>query len=137
MFPSDKQATLLVVDGSELIRSSTSRSLTTLGYHCLTADSGESCLELLGCNKIDLLFLDCALSGKESLELLSFLRQHYPDTPVIMTSSVMSSAEEEDAFSRGAYDYLVTPVNSCRLEITLKKRSLSRKTATRPSSFLR
>ncbi|NTV05469.1 MAG: PAS domain S-box protein [Chlorobiaceae bacterium] len=121
MFPSQKKATLLVVDSNPLSCSSTARFIKTMGYDALMADNGDTCLEYLNSRKIEVLFLDIDISGKNSFEILAYIHDHLPDLPVIMTSSSMSEENESESFSKGAFEYLIKPVNSARLEITIKK----------------
>jgi two-component system NtrC family sensor kinase len=121
MFPSQKKATLLVVDSSPHLCTSTARFIKTMGYDALTADNGDVCVELLSAHKIDVLLLDADLPGKKSVEILSYMHDHLPDLPVIMTSCSPSEQDEAEFFSMGAFEYLSKPVNSVRLEITIKK----------------
>ncbi len=116
-----KKATILVVDGSSLISTSVSLVLKKLGYDVMTADNGDSALELLKSLKIDVLFLEISISREKNQEILSYVHDHLSDLPVIVTSAAMSEKDEADVFKMGAFDYLVNPVNSARLEVTIKK----------------
>ena len=121
MFPSVKKATLLVVDGSPLICASIARVIKKLGYDAITAENGDACLEFLNTLKIEALFLDIAIPGKNGLEILSYVHDHFPDLPVIVISGSMSEGDETESFTAGAFEYLEKPVNNTRLEITIKK----------------
>jgi two-component system, NtrC family, sensor kinase len=121
MFPSRKKATLLVVESSPLLSTSTARFIRTQGYDAITADNGDTCIELLNSTKINALFLDINISGKNGLEVLSYVHDHFPDLPVVMTSSAMSESEETASFAAGAFDYIVKPLNRSRLDNTIKK----------------
>ena len=121
MFSAVIKATILVVEGRSLISTSVSLVIKKLGYDVVTSDNGDSALALLQELKIDVLFLDISISGKKSFEILSYVHDHLPDLPVIVTSYSMSEKDEAEVFKSGAFDYLINPVNSIRLEATIKK----------------
>ncbi len=121
MFSVVKKVTILVVDDCLPVSTSVSLLIKKLGYDVMVADSGGSALELLKSQKIDALFLEISIPGEKSLEILSYVHEHLSDLPVIVTSAAMSEKEEADVFNMGAFDYLVNPVNSARLEVTIKK----------------
>jgi two-component system NtrC family sensor kinase len=121
MFPSKKKATILVVESSQALCTSTARFIKTLGYDAVTADKSDPCMELLNTLKIDVLILDINIEGKNGIEILSYVHDHFPDLSVIITSSSMSEQEEADSFESGAFEYLVKPLNTTRLAVTIKK----------------
>ncbi len=121
MFPSRKKATLLVVESSPLLSTSTARFIRQQGYDAVMADNGESCMEFLKSLKIDVLFLDIAIPGTSGREILAYVHDHFPDLPVIITSTLRSESDEADSFAAGAFDYLIKPINRARLDITIKK----------------
>jgi len=121
MFSAVKKATILVVDAWLPTGASVSLGIKKLGYDVVTIDNGESALELLKSTRIDVLFLDICLPREKSFEILSYVRGHLLDLPVVVISSLMSERDEEDVFKMGAFDYLVHPINSVRLEATIKK----------------
>jgi two-component system NtrC family sensor kinase len=121
MFPSKKKATILVVESCQILCSSTARVIKTLGYDAVTADNGDSCKEILNSSKINVLILDINIEGKSGAAVLPYVHDHFPDLPVIITSSSMSEKEEAESFAAEAFEYLIKPVNPKRLEITIKK----------------
>ena len=121
MFSVVKKVTILVVDDRLPVSTSVSLLVKKLGYDVMVADSGDSALELLKSQKVDAMFLEISIPGEKSLEILSYVHEHLSDLPVIVTSAAMSEKDEADVFKMGAFDYLVNPVNSARLEVTIKK----------------
>jgi two-component system NtrC family sensor kinase len=121
MFSSNKKVTFLVVDGSDLMRASMSQVIKMLGCDVMMADNADTCMEFLNTFKIEVLLLDITISGNNSFEILSYVHDHFPDLSVIMTSGSVSESDEAQSFSMGAFDYLIKPVNSARLEATIKK----------------
>ena len=121
MFSVVKKVTILVVDDHLPVSTSVSLLIKKLGYDVMTADNGDSALELLKSHKIDAMFLEISIPGEKGLEILSYVNEHLSDLPVIVTSFAMSEKDEADVFKMGAFDYLVNPVNSARLEVTIKK----------------
>ncbi len=64
-----------------------------------------------------------------------YVRDHLSDLPVIVTSAAMSENDEADVFKMGAFDYLVNPVNSTRLEVTIKKAIIESERSQQASLF--
>ncbi|NTV92361.1 MAG: PAS domain S-box protein [Chlorobiaceae bacterium] len=116
-----EKPTILVADNCEISLTSITESICEKGYKVITAVNSDDCKDLLGKSKIDLLFLDADIQDDNGIELFSSIRENYPDIPVIMISGSMSSEQEAFFFKMGACEYLIKPVNSVRLDITIKK----------------
>ncbi|NTU97972.1 MAG: PAS domain S-box protein [Chlorobiaceae bacterium] len=120
MSSSEEKATVLVVDDSDIIRLSTSRIVEKLGYHSIVAPDGESCLEILDSRHVDILLLDIHMPKKNGLEVLAYLREHQFTLPVIMISGSSDIEQALESLKKGAYEFLLKPVEPDRLAITIK-----------------
>ncbi|UKS30801.1 response regulator [Paenibacillus sp. HWE-109] len=90
------------------------------GFHVvgIATDSGqaEEQLEVLTPH---LVLLDVYLPGANGLDMLSFIRQHYRETDVIMITAAKEMDAIREAIRGGAFDYIMKPLVFNRLQETL------------------
>ncbi len=120
MQESETKATVLVVDDSATIRTLVSSIVKKSGHTTIMAADGNSCIDILNSHQIDLLLLDVHMPGKTGIEVLSYLRDHHLNIPVIMISGSADIEEAVKALKMGAYDFLLKPVNPDKLTVTVK-----------------
>ena len=79
---------ILIIDDEEMIRDLTENILTRAGFDVLTADSGQSGLELFSENfhQIDLVLLDLTMDDIPGMEILKRIREISPHLPCIISS---------------------------------------------------
>ena len=120
---------ILVVDDEPLISDIIAKSLESEGYGCEVADSSEEALELLKHNRFSLLMSDINLPGKTGIELLSIVKQQYPDIAVIMVTAVDDRKTAIKALQLGAYGFVIKPFDINEIAISavnaLERRKLS------------
>jgi two-component system, NtrC family, sensor kinase len=116
----ETQATVLVADDNALIRSILSSIIKNMGYNPIPAADGNTCIELLHKHQFDLLLLDMNMPGKNGIDVLSYIHNNRFTVPVIMISGSCDIEQAIAALKMGAYDYLIKPVKSHRLETTVK-----------------
>ncbi len=85
------EATILVVDDEESVRTLAALMLQGLGYQTVSADSGEQALQILAnpSARLDLVLLDLTMPGLSGEETLTLLRRDLPDLPVIIMSGML------------------------------------------------
>lgn len=108
-------STVLVVDDEERIRTLISRSLSSEGHSVVSASDGQSALDRLAAEDIDLVLLDLVMPRCNGLTVLSSLRQRRDDTPVIVLSGVTDIAARVQALERGAVDVVAKPFSLVEL----------------------
>jgi two-component system, cell cycle response regulator len=106
---------LLVVDDEETLRSVVSQVLSADGFEVMEAASGEEALEAFRVGSHPLVITDIRMGGMSGIELLNEIKQHNPDTQVVIMTSHASLDTALDAMRAGAYDYLVKPFESLDL----------------------
>jgi putative nucleotidyltransferase with HDIG domain len=109
-FGSGEISRLLVVDDEEPIRTAISRFLRSCGYDVEAAGSGSDALDLLGREKFVLMLCDIRMPGMTGLTLLDHATANDTELAVVMLSAVNDATTATDALAKGAYDYLVKPV---------------------------
>jgi putative two-component system response regulator len=104
-----EKETIMIVDDEDAVRAFLRRVLASKGYHCLEAHSGEEAIDKLKNNRVELVLLDIKMPGKSGLDILSDITGEYPDTAVVMASSITEVQTAINCIKHGAYDYLTKP----------------------------
>jgi len=81
-------ARILLVEDEDAVRTFSTRALTNKGYEVLTAENGESGLEVFQSldKPIDLLITDVMMPGKDGPTLAKEIRESVPDLKIIFIS---------------------------------------------------
>jgi DNA-binding NtrC family response regulator len=125
---------ILLVDDQEEFRSVLSESLASQGYDVMQAANGTALKGMLGETQPDVVLLDLKLPDADGLDLLSALRQTWPDTEVIVLSGYGTLELAVEATKRGAFHFQPKPHNDGLY--TLIERALERKEQTRENNSL-
>jgi len=120
--------TVMVVDDDVNILTSYRIGLNSLGIENVTCcqDSRET-FDILAEQKVDLILLDLVMPYLRGDELLEEIIGDYPTIPVIITTGVDEVKMAVDCMRKGAFDFLVKPVDIDKLEHSVRK-ALSFKT---------
>ncbi|MFN7313606.1 MAG: PglZ domain-containing protein [Bacteroidota bacterium] len=108
--------------------------LTNKGYSVDPVTSGLDAIEACKKKHYDIVFLDENMPGISGLEALNQIKNLHPDVPVVMITKSEEEHIMEDAIGSKIADYLIKPVNSNQILLSLKKildnkRLVSEKTA--------
>src|SRR6201981_2743479 len=113
---------ILVVDDEESIREIVSSMLTTAGYKCHQASSGNEALALLESGeKFELMLSDLMMANLDGIGLLERTKERFPDMPVVMVTAVHDISVALGAIRNGAYDYLLKPFEREQLLATVRR----------------
>ena len=107
----DCQGRILVVDDEESVGRLLLQWLSDEGYqveYAIDFDAVRRCMEQ---QPFDLVTLDIMMPGTDGLEVLGWLREHYPDTGAIMATAVGKLDTVIEAMRQGAFNYLLKPFN--------------------------
>src|SRR5262245_1499997 len=127
---------ILIVDDESGIRDSLRGVLEDDGYKAAEAESGETCLALLGKHEFDVVLLDVWLPGMDGLEVLQKIRDLENPPEVIMISGHGTIETAVRATKLGAYDFLEKPLSIDRT-ISLIKHAIDTKTLRRENRDLK
>jgi len=102
---------ILIVDDEEVVRRSYSRVLS--GAHCRTesAESGEDAMRALARQPFDVVLLDLRMPGQDGITVLKAIKQHWPESEVVVITGYPSVETAKEAVRLGACDYLAKPVD--------------------------
>ncbi|MEO7474330.1 MAG: response regulator, partial [Gemmatimonadales bacterium] len=122
-------ANCLVVDDEPSVRRSLVRMLQAQGFTCFEAGSGREALGVLErMGEAPLVISDMRMPGLDGVGLLEAVREHYPDTSVIMLSGMTETTTAVDCLHMGAADFLLKPISvgelQARVARVLEKRAL-------------
>ncbi|MET0029165.1 MAG: EAL domain-containing protein [Candidatus Thiodiazotropha sp.] len=110
MQPPSPIVRILVVDDEAVIRHSFQDHLEDIGYEVITADNGQTAIELIRQSPPDLVLTDLRMPVMNGLDLIRQSRQLAPDLPIIVISGAGVIGDAIQALRLGAYDYLIKPV---------------------------
>jgi two-component system, OmpR family, KDP operon response regulator KdpE len=99
---------VLVVDDDAQILRAVRTGLQARGYQVSTASNGETALDRLSTESVDLVVLDLSLPGIDGHEVIRRLRT-FSDVPVLILSVRESQDDKVAALDAGADDYLTKP----------------------------
>lgn len=115
MTENKQQPNILIIDDEKDILSTCKVVLEDEGYEVSTAENYNEALDNLKVKNIDLVFLDVWLPEVDGLDILSNIKQSYPNIPVIMMSGHAGVETAVRATKMGAYDFLEKPISVDKL----------------------
>ena len=100
-------------------------SLTTLlegsGYRVASFQRSIEAVDLIRAEKVDLVITDIKMPEMDGLEILNAVKQIDEGIPVILMTGYASLQTALDAIAKGAYDYLLKPVEFAYLELAVRR----------------
>lgn len=113
--------TLLVVDDEPGIRYSIQQVFEGSGVSVIAAENAEQALQRFEDNAPDVVLLDICLGDDDGLKVFETLRQKDPKSLVVFITGHGTSETAIEAMKRGAYDYLVKPLDRDQLIAVVKE----------------
>jgi len=91
--------------------------------NCKTSSvtSAEAAIKTLDRTDYDLVVTDLTMPGMNGMELLRYIKEHYPQTQVIMMTAYSTVQSAIEAIKIGAYDYLLKPFNDDEFLLSVRK----------------
>ncbi len=120
MHSSGEKATVLIADDNSVMRTFASHVVEKLGYGVVAVSNGDDAVARIEEGGYDVLLLDLSMPGKSGIEVLEYVVEHGYHLPVVMISGTGDIEQAVHCIKLGAYEYLTKPIDTNRLEITLK-----------------
>lgn len=118
----------VIADDEPRLRQVLCRLMRGNGFDCVEAGTGVEALAAIGERPTPLLLSDLRMPQMDGFELLRQMREHHPDTAVVMITAVADVDMAVRALASGATDYLTKPFHldevSARVAQALEKRRL-------------
>jgi two-component system response regulator PilR (NtrC family) len=128
----------LIVDDEPDLRDLSVMTLTPMGIECRTAENLAQAKNYLQSESFDLCLTDMRLPDGNGIELVKYINQHYPHTPVAMITAYSNVESAVQALQAGAFDYIAKPIEVPKLrsvvEMAFKQRGRSLSEEEKPSS---
>lgn len=111
---------ILVVDDDKNTRLFLKAVLEEAGYAVSTADDGETALEVMDRENIDLMVLDIMMPKMDGYEFTKTLRESQNNLPILMISAKQLPADKHRGFSVGTDDYMTKPIDDEKMLYRIK-----------------
>lgn len=95
--------------------------LNNKGYDVEKANNGLDAIEAVKKSHFDVIFLDENMPGLSGIETLAQIKALNPDIPIVMITKSEEEHIMEDAIGSKIDDYLIKPVNSNQILLSIKK----------------
>ncbi|MFN4033097.1 MAG: HD domain-containing phosphohydrolase [Fimbriimonadales bacterium] len=112
---------VLIVDDDTLVRETLRFVLEDGGYRVYAASSGAEALQLLQQKPVDIVLSDIFMPGMNGFDLLRQIREHAPDTPVILITGYGNIEMAREALKQGASDFITKPYNIHEIPIMIER----------------
>jgi DNA-binding NtrC family response regulator len=108
-------ATLLIVDDDILVRDTLHAFLST-SHECHTADRAEQALAYLDIETYDVVLTDLSMPGLSGREILNYIQEKHPATPVIVISGMPDGGYGSEVIEMGAFAFFTKPFKVDEIE---------------------
>jgi two-component system, NtrC family, response regulator AtoC len=115
------KASILIVDDERGICVAIQRLLSGRGHQVDTLQSGEDAISRLGTTSYHLVITDLNLKNLSGMELLRWVKEHAPETAVVMITAYGSEKIAVEAMKLGAADYVPKPFDNDELVLVVDR----------------
>jgi two-component system NtrC family response regulator len=112
---------ILIIDDDISLRRVLEFNLQEEGYEVVTATSGEEGVQLFGETGPTLVITDMKMPGMDGMQVLKSIKEHSPETLVIIITAFGAVESAVAAMKAGAHDYITKPFNRDTLRLTVAK----------------
>ena len=112
---------ILIVDDDRAHRTMLRTLLSGWGYQVTEAADGSEAIDEVGKGPFDLVLMDIRMAVVSGLEALAEIKALNPAIPVVLMTAYASVETAVDALKKGAYDYLIKPLDFDELKLALNR----------------
>ena len=127
---------VLVVDDEPLIRKFLVETMTRMGFEVQSAADGAEALKKVKVETFDLIFTDIKMPQLNGMDLLRAVREHTPESVVVMMTAYATVESAVEAMKVGAFDYIIKPFSPDQIEM-VTKRAAERQSLIEENKYLR
>jgi DNA-binding NtrC family response regulator len=114
---------MLIVDDDQIILDSLCEFLSLEGYETTGASSVSEAKNILKEQSFTLVISDVNMPNGDGFALLDFIREHYPQTVILLITGYGTIESAVKAIKKGAYDYLTKPIIDDDLLLAVERAS--------------
>lgn len=111
---------ILIVDDEPDIRELLEITLLRMGLDCVTAASVSEAKSLLAKHTFRLCLTDMNLGDGTGLEVIEYIQEKAPQTPVAMITAYSNTDTAISAMKAGAFDYVAKPIDLPKLRALIQ-----------------
>src|ERR1041385_8044829 len=100
---------ILVVEDEVKVANALKEGFEDERYEAVIAQTGEDAFFRINTEQFDVILLDVMLPGRDGLQILTSIRKHGVDTPVLLLTARDSLEDRVAGLNSGADDYLIKP----------------------------
>jgi DNA-binding NtrC family response regulator len=114
-------STILVIDDKDSMREMLTASLTSEGYDVEVAGSGDVGIAKSKEKHFDVILTDLKMPDISGMEVLTQVKEHDPETAVIVMTAYGTIETAVEAMKRGAFDFLQKPFDIDHLQMLVER----------------
>ena len=126
MAATEKLATVLTIDDEGPLRRSIREYLEDYNFNVIEAEDGEAGQEIFLKKNPDLVLVDLHMPKANGLEVLQFVKEKGPETPIIVISGTGHISNVVEALHLGAWDYILKPIQDMTVLLHSVEKALER-----------
>jgi two-component system response regulator PilR (NtrC family) len=111
---------ILVVDDEKSMRDFLAIMLKKEGHVPVMAENGQKAAKLLKEDIFDLVITDVRMPKMGGADLLKIVKEHSPETVVVMITAYATAESAVEAMRAGAYDYIMKPFKVEEIKLVVK-----------------
>jgi DNA-binding NtrC family response regulator len=112
---------ILIIEDDPLVRKTLASQLAKKGFDVAVAETGEDGVRAYGESAPDLVLLDVRLPDIDGLEVLRKIKERNRRAIILIMTAFDDMKTTVEAIKLGAFEYLVKPLNSAELDLTIEK----------------
>jgi len=112
---------ILIIEDDALVRRTLTSQLAKRGFEIIAAENGEAGVQAYGESAPDLVLLDVRLPDIGGLEVLRKIKERNRRAIILVMTAFDDMQTTVEAIKLGAYEYLVKPLNTAELDLTIDK----------------
>ena len=112
---------LLAIDDEAITRNHLRLIFQGEGCEVVTCESAEDGIRQMAERDFTLVLCDVKLPGMDGLHFLEWMREHHPDTPILMMTAFGTIENAVAAMRRGATDYVTKPFGVDEIKLVVER----------------
>ena len=105
----NSRTSILILDDEPIVGKRLQPSFEKKGYEVESLITNKEALDRLKERPFDIVVTDLKMEGMDGIQFLTQVKEHYPETEVIVISGVATMEAARESFHKGAFDFLAKP----------------------------